>query len=54
MLDSAESQAIGFDRYFNRINEINLTQLDGGGVKAIFKLEKNLVQLVLGQLIRSF
>lgn len=45
MLNFSESQSTLFDRYYTKINDINLTQLDTT-VKAAFKLEKNLVQLV--------
>lgn len=45
MLDCLRGQSSSFDRYYLKVGEISMSQLDSG-VRAVFKLEKNLVQLV--------
>ena len=45
MINCFENRAIAFDRYYTRVNEISLNQLELS-VRTLFKFEKILVQLV--------
>ncbi len=48
MIECAEMQSNEYDRYYTQINEINLVNLDMGGViKTAYELDKNLVNLVI-------